>query len=648
MKKLLEQIRGNIFIILIYRLLIVYAGYTFCRLGFLIYNYSHFPGLEARETWRMFTGGLLFDTVAIVYTNMLFIVLSVLPFRIRHHRYWQQVLQYLFFIVNTVGFAANCADIPYFDFVLARSTFDIFSEFSNESNLLKLSLRFLLDFWPVFLFWISLVAAMIWAYTRFRVGAPKLSRWYVYYPVSLGLMLLTVVLMIGGARGGFRHSTRPITMSNAGQFADDPAEMALVLNTPFTLIKSINTPHYDRMRYFAGESEAAKVYSPMHPGSDKARSNKNVVIIIVESLNREFIGSLNPTLDSGRYAGYTPFLDSLIREGKTFAWSFANGRKSIEAMPSVLSSIPSVDQPFVLTPYYRNRLESLPRLLGSMGYKTAFFHGAPNGSMGFQAFARSIGVKEYYGRDEYNHSEDFDGTWGVWDEPFLQFFANCIDTFPQPFMTALFTVSSHHPFEVPAAYKGKFRKGDFALQECIQYTDLALRRFFEAASGMDWYKNTIFVITADHVSINQRPEFQNELGYFSVPIIFYEPGGNWKGIDSTTLAQQTDIMPTLLDYLGYPKPYLAFGKNLQSPHDANFVFNTLKGTYRLCKDDYFLIYDGKKSISLFNFKKDPLLTENLVEREQVKRDSMELFIQAIIQQYKNRMISDSLMANPLP
>jgi phosphoglycerol transferase MdoB-like AlkP superfamily enzyme len=643
-----EQIRGNIFIILIYRILIVYIGYTLCRLGYLVYNHNHFPDLQTGDIWRILTGGLLFDTVAIVYTNMLFIALSILPFRIRHQRYWQLVLQYLFFIVNAVGLAANCADIPYFDFVLARTTFDVFSEFSHESNLLKLSLRFLVDFWPVFLFWISLVVAMVWAYTRFRVEPPKLRRWYVYYPVSLGLMLFTVLLMIGGARGGFRHSTRPITMSNAGQFADGPAEMALVLNTPFTLIKSINAPHYDRMHYFSGEAEAAKIYSPLHPGSTRPRNNKNVVIIIVESLNREFIGSLNPTLDNGRYQGYTPFLDSLVREGKTFAWSFANGRRSIEAMPSVLASIPSVDQPLVLSPYYRNRLESIPRLLGSLGYKTAFFHGAPNGSMGFQAFARSIGVQEYYGRNEYNHSEDFDGTWGVWDEPFLQFFASCLDTFPQPFMTALFTVSSHHPFEVPAKYKGKFKKGDFALQECIQYTDLSLRRFFETASRMEWFKNTIFVITADHVSLNQRPEFQNELGYFSVPIIFYEPGGNWKGIDSTTLAQQTDIMPTLLDYLGYPKPFLAFGKNLLGKQDANFIFNTLKGTYRLCKEDYFLIYDGKKPVSLYNFKKDPLLSENLIESEPVVRDSMELFLKAVVQQYKNRMIDDSLMIHPIP
>jgi len=75
-------------------------------------------------------------------------------------------------------------------------------------------------------------------------------------------------------------------------------------------------------------------------------------------------------------------------------------------------------------------------------------------------------------------------------------------------------------FEIPKRYKGKFKKDEFVMSECVQYTDFAFRRFFETASKMPWFKNTLFVITADHVSLNQRGRIQDDIGYFSVRLFF--------------------------------------------------------------------------------------------------------------------------------
>lgn len=202
---------------------------------------------------------------------------------------------------------------------------------------------------------------------------------------------------------------------------------------------------------------------------------------------------------------------------------FAAGRKSIDALPAVLAGIPSGELPFILTPYVSNRIQSLPQLLKEKGYHTSFFHGAPNGSMGFKALVNLFGVEYYYGKDEYNNDQDFDGTWGIWDEPFLQFFANKLDSFPQPFQSTLFTVSSHEPFQVPEQYKNVFPRGEHPIREVTGYTDFALKRFFATIRNKPWFDKTLFVITADHASISHHPTYQTAWGNMAIPIFFYHP-----------------------------------------------------------------------------------------------------------------------------
>lgn len=206
------------------------------------------------------------------------------------------------------------------------------------------------------------------------------------------------------------------------------------------------------------------LYTPVHMSADSVQFRPlNVVVFILESFSKENSGFLNEELDNGTYKGYMPFLDSLMAEGLTFKYSFSNGMKSIDGMPSVLSGIPMFIEPFFLTPSSLNTVSSIGGELGKKGYYTAFFHGADNGSMGFEAFARTAGYTNYFGRTEYNEAnpgnKDFDGHWGIWDEKFFQFFGNTLSGFQQPFAAALFSLSSHHPFEFQQNTKAFFRKG---------------------------------------------------------------------------------------------------------------------------------------------------------------------------------------------
>ena len=396
--------------------------------------------------------------------------------------------------------------------------------------------------------------------------------------------------------------------------------------------------------------ELNAIYSPLHrPGDALTPRHKNVVVIILESFGQEFVGALNPQLDGGRYKGVTPFLDSLIGVSTTYENSFANGRKSIDGMPSVLSSIPMFVEPFFLTPASLNHLSGLARELNGEGYHTAFFHGAQNGSMGFEAFARSTGFGQYYGRTEFDADprfggeNEFDGTWAIWDEPFLQFYAQKMSEMKQPFMTAVFTASSHAPYKVPERYAKQFpEEGGTPLHKCVRYSDMALRKFFETARRQPWYKNTIFVLTADHTSLSTHEEYQTPLGRFRVPIIFFDPSGDMKPGRCPGIAKQIDIMPTLLGYLGFQHPFVAFGNDLTHlPATLNYEVAYLNGVYVFAQGDYVLLFDGNQTTGVFDYKKDRLMVHNLKGRVP-QQDAMERLLKAIIQSYMQRMLTDQL------
>jgi phosphoglycerol transferase MdoB-like AlkP superfamily enzyme len=637
------RLNGNIYWALLLRLLLVMLLFTLCRVAFYFFNMAFFPGMTINNLLWLLWGGLQFDLSAILYINMLYILLMIIPLDFRFNFSYQLVLKYIYFITNGFALATNVADFIYYKFTLRRTSADVFKQFENEKNIGRLIASFITDYWYAVLFWILLIFLMVKLYNRIRIWGPQMKNRILYYTAGFAALPLIAFLVVGGVRGGFRHSTRPITLSNAGEFVHDPKDISIVLNTPFSLIRTVGKTKVQRVNYF-DESEIEQIYSPVHILEDTAAFQKqNVVVIILESFSREFFGALNRDKENGQYKGYTPFLDSLITKSKTFTNGFANGRKSIDGLPSVISGIPSLGVPYFLSPYSGNRINSLPSLLREEGYHTSFFHGAPNGSMGFKAFMNLAGVDHYFGMTEYGNSDDFDGLWGIWDEPFLQYYAKTLNEFPEPFTSTFFSVSSHHPFKIPAEYENKFKGGPLPIHRCVEYTDNALRKFFQKVSGMPWYSNTLFVITADHTSSNVGfEEHRTGWGFFSIPIIFFKPDNSLAGIDEDIM-QQTDIMPSVLGYLHYDrKPFVAFGRDVFRESGPAVAFNYKDNTYQFFQDEYMLVFDGRNSLALYNFKKDPLTRQNLLAVDQGIAAAMEKKLKGVIQQYNNRMIEDRL------
>lgn len=632
---------GNIFIVLAYRIFLVMLLFSLCRIGFYLFNYKMFPGVTVNQFFNILKGGLVFDISAVVYINLLFILLNSVPFDFRYRDAYQSVLKYIFIFTNGVAIAMNGMDFVYYRFVDKRATSDVFQTFENESNLVKLFFSFLYDYWPATLLTIFLWFMLYYLYGIVKPEKPVPSNKIVYHSVNVLMVPLVIALVIGAARGGFKHSTRPITISNAARYVDTPRDVALVLNTPFSIFRTFGKRVLEKQEFFDDE-KLKSLYNPHFiPEGNTSFTNDNVVIIILESFAREYIGALNPKLEGGTYTGYTPFIDSLLRVSLTFDVSIANGKKSIDAMPSILASVPSLITPYIISHYANNKINGLPELLKRKGYYSAFFHGAPNGSMGFDSFAKVAGFDDYFGLDQYPYKEDFDGMWGVWDEPFLSFFANKLNSFKQPFLASIFTVSSHHPFKVPEKYEGKFRTGPAPIVEVVGYTDFSLKKFFDEISTSDWFEKTLFVITSDHTNESIHKEFQNNFGGYSIPVIFYKPGSDLVGMKHR-IAQQIDIMPTVLNYLDFDEEYISFGNNLLDESYESFAFNSTDYNYHLYMKDHLLEMLENKSIGLFNYKEDKFLERNIIGAKPELQLEMEEKLKAIVQTYNQRLIDNDM------
>jgi len=618
-----------------WNLLLIYFVYQIARYEYYLLNTNYL-----NYTSDVFWGGLMFDTSAIIYTNILYIVLMLFPWHKKEHRKYRLVCKWVFLIINGVALAINLADSVYFRYTMRRTTTTIFNEFSNEGNLgTIIGTEFINHWYLVVLF--AIIMAFLWKF----YATPHASRSIRYYYITnIVSLLIAIPLCIAGIRGGFATAVRPITISNANQYAQRPTDAALVLNTPFSLIRTIGKSVFNIPNYFSSKEQMEALFNPIHASySDSAFIPKNVVILIVESFGREYIGALNKDLEGGRYKGYTPCVDSLINKSTTFRYSFCNGRKSIDGMPSILSSIPMFVEPFFLTPSSMNNYTGLAGILAAEGYETAFFHGAQNGSMGFQAFAKKTGFQYYYGRTEYEASrgtDDFDGTWAIWDEPFLQYYTDEMSKMKEPFMTAVFTASSHHPFVIPEKYKSVFPEESLQIHKCIRYTDMAIGKFFEKASRQPWFKNTIFVLTSDHTNMSNHAEYQSDLGGFCSPIIIYDPTA--KPTIHNKIAQQIDILPTVLGLLHYQKPYFAFGIDvLNTPAEDTWAVNYLNGIYQYVKNGYVLQFDGKVTKAIYSLN-DRLMKNDLKGKIEAE-SQMENELKAIIQQYMERMTQDRLI-----
>ena len=217
---------------LLRRIVLLYIVLLLCRIVFYCYNYALIGPLGWQEVLTLAGGGLKFDTVSVLYANLLFIVLSLLPFHFRERSWYRRILFWYYAVINSLLIVAvNLADCVYFRYTQKRFTADeIF--FADNSNSVQLVLKFAAENWYLLLVGAVLIWLLVWGYGRKITPRSPLREGWVYHSVNTGLLVIAILLGIAGMRGGVTRMTRPITLSNATLYASTSEKANLILRTP--------------------------------------------------------------------------------------------------------------------------------------------------------------------------------------------------------------------------------------------------------------------------------------------------------------------------------------------------------------------------------------------------------------------------------
>ncbi|MFK7000933.1 LTA synthase family protein [Flavobacterium oreochromis] len=638
---MIKHIRTQEYKALAYRILLVYAFYSLVRILFTLFNLKFLKIDSLSQFLKLAFHGLTFDTTAIIYVNSLFILLSVLPLWINTRKGYQKLLFYVYFTTNFIAYATNFVDFIYYKYIYSRTTIAILDIAKHESNKGNMFFRFIVSYWYVYL--LFFIIALIWIklYKLVKVQEKNIQHNWKYFLTSKVALILILILSIGGIRGDFKKSTRPINLIDANQYATKPQHADIILNTPFALIRTFRTTTFQKVNYTVSNTILKNKIQPIKQYHNYNSSKPNIVLFITESFGREYWGCMNKNTTIPGFKTYTPFLDELAKNSLIFTNAYANGSKSIHGMSSVIAGIPSFRDAFTSSPYPNQKIQSLVSCLKELGYDTSFFHGAPNGSMGFMGFGNILGFDHYYGKTEFNDDTQHDGVWGIWDEPFMQFMKKTLDQKKTPFFSTIFTVSSHEPYIIPKKYEGKFPKGTIPIHQCVGYTDYAFKRFFEEAKKQPWFKNTIFIITADHTNLTAYPEYDKIVNRQAVPILIYKPDSSLKG-ENTDFAQQIDIYPTILDMIGYSKPFRSWGRSLVSKTNiVPFTINFNGNSYQLQRGNYICTFDGNQNINFYD-KNDKALEKRITTKPNQEMLETAEICKALIKDYFDRIIDKKL------
>ncbi len=602
---------------------------TLTRILFFIVHSEVFSNVRFTD-WL---AGIWFDAATLSLVLLPYIIVSLLPVNY-HHLKTIKILKIILYVIPVLFIIAfNLLDIGYFSFTHKRSTADLFAIVSAGNDVGQLLGSFIRDFWWLILIFIGLSIILV-RYLRKKLKKEKADGSSFVRKAIWFVVLIPVFIVIG--RGGL--VLKPINIIDATLYTE-PQNTALVLNSGFTILKSYSGDDLKEVKFYS-EKECKKIFNPFRVTEPQhlLPGKPNVVVIMLESFGNEWVGSFN----GGN--SYTPFLDSLLKDSWYFEYGFSNGKKSIEAVPTIIASIPALmDNPLISSSFSNNKIEGLPAILKKSGYATAFYHGATNGSMRFNSFTKQIGFDEYIGRFEYNNDAHFDKTWGILDEYFNPWSAKQMSKQKQPFMATLFTLSSHHPYYVPAKWKNKLRNGPMPICKSLHYGDVSLKLFFEQAKKEPWYENTIFVLVADHTPATKSEIYSQSTEMYRIPIAFYSPSGKLPKRRENAVFQQMDIMPTVLDLVNIDAKYFSFGSSYFSK-DPREAIAYLEGTYYYTSGKHMLVYSNGKAISLLDITKRTAKPRDDFKRNKEEVQRMTRRLRAIIQAYSHTLMYNEMVA----
>lgn len=625
--------------------------YALLRLGFLLSNLPFFEDAAASDIAMAFVYGLRFDIAALIGLNILPMVLYNGPFPTRSRLYMGIVFA-IFAVLNLFGVLINLADYRHYPAVQRRllnepwedtsELVGMFPQWYHEHPVLVIG-----GLAAGALFVVMLFFAV--RYLMRRIPGKNTQ------PRLIFCGLLMIGLGVLGIRGGFQEGIlRP---ADAFKHSSSFAVGYLTLNSAYTTVSSrvlrpiqlVEKMPEDEARAVVREmlfSADEELVDPDYPFMRKKTPSEpmrklNVVILLMESWTWANVG---PQPEGGTR---TPEFDALTEDGLLFTSFLSTGHKSNAAVPSILTSVPSLfRQPVIGSREELTRFRGLGSILKEHGYSTSFHYGVDKTIMGFDAYAALAGYDKYFSVEDYPETGEtvHDGRWGIFDELYFLFTVDRMDELPKPFTSLVFSMSPHDPYILPANRKEMFAEyeSETGYQQLLRYSDFALGRFFEAARERPWFDNTVFLITADHTRFSPPNSYYESV---HVPLLIYAPGIVEPGRDET-IGSQADILPTILDLLHVPTVHASMGRSMLDRAERRGPVVYREQGFGIFGNDLVLVNDLETDMGLYRYRDDIYFQQDLQHEQSDAADDLRKRLYAYLQIVTNTVRNDRVYRDP--
>lgn len=598
------------------------------RLVFILYFHSKIFPISFNDFFSTFVHGLRMDASMAGYICAIpllaFIIQWLTPFfkiptiLLKYYSWFILVICSLIMAVNLNIYQEWGAKLPY----RAISTL---IDYPYEAYISASTSPFLL---PFLLF---LLIILIGWYLLNKVIDVSQNSPYVHWYFKIPLSLVLVSSLFFVIRSGLQ--TTPLNPSMA-YFSTIPILNHAAVNTEWNLLsdylhndRSNKNPYLYTTDELAQKDIAPYINNPSNPVSILTVDKPNVVLIILESFTSDLIAGL------GGEQGIAPHFEKLINNGLTFPNTYASSDRTDKGMIAIMSAFPSQATKSIIKNV--NKLEKMPAIgqnFRNNGYKTSFFHGGESAFYNFKSYMLSHGIDEVIDQSNFP-LKDVLSKWGAFDHLTFQKQIDYLNKSPQPFFSTLLTLSNHEPFDLPGPPKFGSTSLANLFRSTAFYTDSALNDYLDQAKTTNWYKNTLFVIIADHghrLPLEKWDSFHPNR--YRIPFILYGDvlKKEFRGIKIDKIGGQTDLASTLLHQLKMDTKAYYWSKDLLDPRSPSFSFFTWDDGFGVVNPEQSLTFDniGKKII----FLKNPNVQDSInQELETIGRS----YLQETYRQYLN-------------
>ncbi len=603
------------------------------RLAFLTINIGSFAESSKTEIVDAFLRGFRFDAATI----LLSITVPLLPLWIpapSSVRRWLAVLSCSLIVLIIISAGIVLAgDIFFFGESSRHVTFEPIDMLGDLRPMAKTLLDGYL--WAAALA-CAVLGGAVWLTIRLYRASAAADAWRGGWDWKRLYWLLPVLLVtVIGARGGFQKE--PLKSADA-VVGKSTILGNIVLNGWYSfLTAAVKAKRPDQ---FMAEAEAVAemrrmidpharyqsdefpLFRTMTPNAPIAAPGEriNVVLIIVESLNAEYLQAF------GGRVKIMPFLDSLARESLIFTNFHSIGTRSFRGVTAILASYPNLSVDSYRLTFLLPKMQGLGEILSENGYSVRFMHAAAENSMGITAICAMAGYEDFVSEEDFPKGRT-NGSWGIWDHLAFERLTEDMDAMAEPFHYGLFTLCTHAPWTLPDGFMAPFAPETVngEIYNTFAYLDNALREFFDRESQRERFGRTLYVLVGDHTTHTGESE------RFHIGSIFYAPGRIAPRSDDR-LADQLDMTPTVLDLSGIVSAFSAFGTSLLCPSDSmqwSIHYQSNQLNYR--QGDRVLVSTITHNLGLYNVDFPDMSGGGLLAAEKSTADEMTFRMKVIYQ-----------------